>query len=79
MSSRRQWSARVFTAGWISIAASWSRRIDAFIRMLEPWGIIEVARSGMVAMLRSPVSGTPQSALTRQAATVVDAASLPPG
>jgi acetolactate synthase-1/3 small subunit len=58
---------------------SWSRRIDAFIRMLEPWGIIEVARSGMVAMLRSPVSGTPQSALKRQAATVVDAASLPPG
>jgi acetolactate synthase small subunit len=57
---------------------SWSRRIDAFIRMLEPWGIIEVARSGMVAMLRSPVSGT--AAIKAQIATAsVDAAALPPG
>jgi acetolactate synthase-1/3 small subunit len=57
---------------------SWSRRIDAFIRMLEPWGIIEVARSGMVAMLRSPVSGTAPIKAGR-AAAVVDASALPPG
>ena len=56
---------------------SWSRRIDAFIRMLEPWGIIEVARSGMVAMLRSPVTGT--APIHKRSAAVVDAASLPPG
>jgi len=57
---------------------SWSRRIDAFIRMLEPWGIIEVARSGMVAMLRSPVSGA-GSKVPKQGSETPDASSLPPG
>jgi hypothetical protein len=41
-------------------------------------GIIEVARSGMVAMLRSPVSGTAPIKPSR-AAAVVDASALPPG
>jgi acetolactate synthase small subunit len=58
---------------------SWSRRVDAFIRMLEPWGIIEVARSGMVAMLRSPVSGAVPPKSGAAAAPAVDAAALPPG
>ena len=56
---------------------SWSRRIDAFIRMLEPWGIIEVARSGMVAMLRSPVTGAGKEIVKQ--AEAPDASSLPPG
>jgi acetolactate synthase small subunit len=59
---------------------SWSRRIDAFIRMLEPWGIIEVARSGVVAMLRSPVSGTRSEQIrTPSAVAAPDASQLPPG
>ena len=59
---------------------SWSRRIDAFVRMLEPWGIIEVARSGVVAMLRSPVSGTQDAQIrTPSAANAPDASQLPPG
>jgi acetolactate synthase-1/3 small subunit len=55
---------------------SWSRRIDAFVRMMEPWGVIEVARSGVVAMLRSPVAGTLSVA---QAKEEVDVSQLPPG
>jgi len=60
---------------------SWSRRIDAFIRMLEPWGIIEVARSGVVAMLRSPVAGSSMDPirLPREATATPDASQLPPG
>lgn len=60
---------------------SWSRRIDAFVRMLEPWGVIEVARSGVVAMLRSPVSGTEaqEIATPTAAGSTVDASALPPG
>jgi len=60
---------------------SWSRRIDAFVRMLEPWGIIEVARSGVVAMLRSPVSGAEADAVAAPEAAggTADAAALPPG
>lgn len=61
--------------------SSWSRRIDAFIRMLEPWGIIEVARSGVVAMLRSPVAGSTVDPLRlpREATATPDASQLPPG
>ena len=55
---------------------SWSRRIDAFVRMCEPWGVIEVARSGVVAMLRSPVSG--HQTRTREKG-VIDVSALPPG
>lgn len=62
---------------------SWSRRIDAFIRMLEPWGIIEVARSGVVAMLRSPVSGTESDRIgtpkAQSGMSAAEAAALPPG
>lgn len=35
---------------------SWPRRVDAFIRMLQPFGIIECARTGMVALPRSRVT-----------------------
>ena len=57
---------------------SWSRRIDAFIRMLEPFGVIEVARSGVVAMIRLPVAGGPTERLHMPTAAP-DASELPPG
>lgn len=34
-----------------------SERVDAFIKLLRPYGIIEASRSGMMAMPRSPVEG----------------------
>ena len=37
---------------------SWSRRIDAFIRTMKPFGVIEVARSGAITMPRVPVAGS---------------------
>ncbi len=62
---------------------SWSRRIDAFIRMLEPWGIIEVARSGVVAMLRSPVAGSKTELIRtpkeKTSSSTPYASQLPPG
>jgi acetolactate synthase-1/3 small subunit len=36
---------------------SWQRRIDAFIRTMKPFGVIEVARSGAITMPRVPVAG----------------------
>ena len=35
---------------------SWNSRVDAFMNMLRPFGIIEAARSGTIAMARSPVA-----------------------
>jgi acetolactate synthase I/III small subunit len=60
---------------------SWSRRIEAFITALEPFGIIETARSGVVTMLRSQVSGTEadQKSPQSRSATAVDSSQLPPG
>jgi len=34
-----------------------SERVDAFIKLLRPYGIIEASRSGMMAMPRTPVDG----------------------
>ena len=56
---------------------SWSRRIDAFIRTMKPYGVIEVARSGAITMPRVPVAGKIDSddGSPNQA---TDVASLPP-
>jgi len=34
-----------------------SERVDSFIKLLRPYGIIEASRSGMMAMPRTPVDG----------------------
>ena len=47
----------VGTDSMIVELVSWSRRIDAFIRTMKPFGIIEVARSGAITMPRVPVAG----------------------
>eukprot|EP00128_Syssomonas_multiformis_P016394 Colp12_sorted_trinity150504_noHs@28589 len=37
--------------------SSWSRRIDGFITLLKPFGIIEACRSGVMAMARTRIGG----------------------
>ncbi len=44
------------------------------MKLLKPYGIIEVARSGTIAMVRSPVGEEEVAELKR----VVDIADLPP-
>ena len=59
---------------------SWSKRVEAFITSLQPFGIIETARSGVVAVLRSNVAGTETDSIpTPVAAKEADATALPPG
>ncbi|KAL1925555.1 uncharacterized protein VTP21DRAFT_438 [Calcarisporiella thermophila] len=59
-----------------------SSRVDSFIKLLRPFGIIECARSGVMAMPRSPVHERyePQEdhAETEEEAEI-DATMLPPG
>ena len=59
---------------------SWSKRVEAFITSLQPFGIIETARSGVVAVLRSNVAGTETDSIpTPVAAKEAAATALPPG
>ena len=59
---------------------SWQRRIDAFLRAAEPFGVIEVARSGAIAMERSEVAETAasQEGKGRAALQEQDLSALPP-
>eukprot|EP00037_Helgoeca_nana_P021686 m.219200 g.219200 ORF g.219200 m.219200 type:complete len:408 (-) comp25745_c0_seq1:1735-2958(-) len=38
------------------VLTSWPKRIDAMVELARPYGIVEIARSGVVAMPRSKVS-----------------------
>ncbi len=58
---------------------SWPKRVDAFIKMLQPFGVIEAARSGTIAMSRSPVGGFYEDMnIGDGEVRKVDLASLPP-
>lgn len=55
-------------------------RIGAFIALLRPFGVLELARSGMMALPRTPVEGTEEDGTdpSKDAADVVDSSQLPP-
>ncbi|KAF9911485.1 hypothetical protein EC991_003287 [Linnemannia zychae] len=57
-------------------------RVEAFLKLLQPFGILEAARSGMMAMPRSLIYDRFENESEEQAEDVgsgVDAAMLPPG
>ncbi len=53
-------------------------RIDAFMKLISPFGILESARTGLMALPRSPLDGGAEE-LEKDAGDVVDASALPPG
>lgn len=53
-------------------------RIDSFLKLIAPFGILESARTGLMALPRSPLSG-PAAEAVKDADEVVDASQLPPG
>ncbi|KAF7166477.1 hypothetical protein CNMCM5623_000132 [Aspergillus felis] len=54
-------------------------RIDSFLKLVSPFGILESTRTGLMALPRSPLSSEPSEELEKEAADVVDASTLPPG
>ncbi|KAF9151852.1 hypothetical protein BG015_006124 [Linnemannia schmuckeri] len=57
-------------------------RVDAFLKLLQPFGILEAARSGMMAMPRSLIHDRSENAEDESVEDVgsgVDASMLPPG
>ncbi|KAI9813883.1 MAG: hypothetical protein M1826_002370 [Phylliscum demangeonii] len=53
-------------------------RVDSFLKLIAPFGILESARTGLMAMPRSPLHEQ-QEEPDRDAGDVVDASTLPPG
>ncbi|CAG8982436.1 hypothetical protein HYALB_00007115 [Hymenoscyphus albidus] len=54
-------------------------RIDSFMKLISPFGILESARTGLMALPRSPLYGANESELIKDADDIVDASTLPPG
>lgn len=53
-------------------------RIDSFMKLVSPFGILESTRTGLMALPRSPLFDSHQDDL-KEADEIVDASSLPPG
>ena len=53
-------------------------RIDAFMKLISPFGILESARTGLMALPRSPLHDASEE-VEKEASDLVDASSLPPG
>lgn len=53
-------------------------RIDSFMKLIAPFGILESTRTGLMALPRSPLFG-PNEELEKDAGDLVDASTLPPG
>ncbi|KAF9763382.1 acetolactate synthase, regulatory subunit [Fusarium sp. DS 682] len=62
----------------VEVSAKQSR-IDSFLKLVAPFGILESARTGLTALPRSPLSEGNQESLVMEADEVVDASQLPPG
>ncbi|KAH9898828.1 acetolactate synthase [Xylariomycetidae sp. FL2044] len=54
-------------------------RIDSFMKLIAPFGILESTRTGLMALPRSPLYGPDEESLVKDADEVVDASQLPPG
>lgn len=54
-------------------------RVDSFLKLIAPFGILESARTGLMALPRSPLYGPNEDTHVKEADEVVDASTLPPG
>ncbi|KAM0516720.1 hypothetical protein ACHAPE_005354 [Trichoderma viride] len=54
-------------------------RIDSFLKLVSPFGILESARTGLMALPRSPLAKHAEEPIIKDADEIVDASQLPPG
>ena len=76
MSSTRSFFPLITTD--IGYSSAKPPRIDAFMKLISPFGILESARTGLMALPRSPLDDGAEE-IEKEAGDVVDASALPPG
>lgn len=54
-------------------------RINSFMKLVAPFGILESTRTGLMALPRSPLYGPDEETQVKEADEIVDASQLPPG
>ncbi|KAI0181944.1 small regulatory subunit of acetolactate synthase [Hypoxylon sp. FL1284] len=54
-------------------------RIDSFLKLVAPFGILESSRTGLMALPRSPLYGPDEEGVSKEPDEIVDASQLPPG
>ncbi|KAH9069848.1 acetolactate synthase [Lactarius deliciosus] len=54
-------------------------RVEAFLALVKPFGIIESARTWLMAMPRTPIAGLAEDDTSSEVGSTVDASLLPPG
>ena len=68
---------RELSANSLCASSAKPSRIDSFMKLIAPFGILESTRTGLMALPRSPLYG-PNEEQERDAVDVVDASTLPP-
>jgi acetolactate synthase-1/3 small subunit len=77
-----QFGARIVDVSENSIILEMSgktSRVEAFLSLVKPFGIIESARTGLMAMPRTPIAGLLEEDAANEGDVAVDASLLPPG
>jgi len=77
-----QFGARIVDVSENSIILEMSgktSRVEAFLSLVKPFGIIESARTGLMAMPRTPIAGLLEEEAANEGELAVDASLLPPG
>ncbi|KAJ7188485.1 small subunit of acetolactate synthase-domain-containing protein [Mycena filopes] len=54
-------------------------RVEAFLNLVKPFGILEAARTGLMAMPRTPIASASEDEANVEATVAVEAHLLPPG
>ncbi|KZT65976.1 acetolactate synthase [Daedalea quercina L-15889] len=56
-----------------------TKRVEAFLALLKPFGVLEAARTGLMVMPRTPIAKAPEDSDDAEDLARVDASLLPPG
>ncbi|KAI0036872.1 acetolactate synthase [Vararia minispora EC-137] len=78
----RQFGARLVDVSEHSVIVEMSgktSRVEAFLALVKPFGIIESARTGLMAMPRTPIASAAEEEAAAEEGGPVDASLLPPG